>query len=144
MGLHPARVARDAAQQRVLDLEREVDKFPMELHDIRKLGVKMTEERYAPDEVAAAWSLRLKKAGLTKRELQIFCKAMSRLDEAERELKRLDTALQEVETKLSMEGRLAREEACQPPYELSGVPRRTRKNVVSLAHRFTHLRGRWD
>jgi hypothetical protein len=144
MGLHPARVARDAAQQRVLDLEREVDQFPTELHDIRKLGVKMTTQQFSLEKIAAEMSLCLKKAGLTKHELQMFCKAMSRLDEAERELKRLDTALQAVETKMSMEGRLAREEACQPPYELSGVPRRTRRNVASLAHRFTHLRGRWD
>lgn len=144
MALHPARVARDAAKQRVLDLEREVDQFPLVLHDIRTLGVKMTTQHFSLETIAAEVSSRLKKAGLTKRDLQSLCRTKSRLDEAEQELDHLEIALRQVEMEIEAREYLARQEARQPLYELCELPRRVPKHVPSLAHRFTRLRGRWD
>lgn len=144
MGLHPARVARDAAQQLVLEIEREVDQFPMALHEIRALGAKMIRAGFLPDKIADEVRQRLERSGLTKEDLRSFCRAMSKLDEAGRKLRCLETHLFQTEADLETSDFIKRQNARRPPHELNAHPRRINKDAPSLAHRFTHLRSRWD
>lgn len=136
MGLHPVREAHDAQQKRVLDLEHEVDKFPMALHDIRKLGTVMIKLGQPIDKIKIMVECELKRSKLCAADLRNFIKAKQALDDAEDQLQLLKQKLREVERQFEADCALRREQAFNEPALLMCATRKWRCLTTNVTKRF--------